>query len=165
MEVRISDAVLDDPAHARGLVELLDGYASEPAGGSRPLSDDVRARLIPALRAQEGAVILLALADERPVGAAVCFRGFSTFAARPLLNVHDLAVLPDYRGRGIGRALLAAVEDRARKLGCCKLTLEVQSDNAPARALYRSAGFGDFAPGAEPKPTLFLEKRVDGSGA
>jgi len=84
----------------------------------------------------------------------------STFAARPLLNLHDLAVLPERRGLGVGRALLEAVEARARDLGCCKLTLEVRQDNARAQALYESFGFGHFAPGVEAMPTLFLEKRV-----
>ena len=159
MGVRIADADLSNPDHTRGLVEILDAYASEPAGGNQPLTRDVRERLTPELRAQHGAVILLALADERPIGAAVCFRGFSTFAARPLLNVHDLAVLPDFRGRGIGRALLEAVEARARETGCCKLTLEVHQDNERARALYKSFGFNNYAPAA--RPTLFLIKALE----
>ena len=92
------------------------------------------------------------------VGIAVCFVGFSTFRARRLLNLHDLAVVPEARGRGVGRRLLAAVEARARELSCCKLTLEVKEGNARARSLYASAGFGDFAPGREQTRTLFLEK-------
>ena len=50
----------------------------------------------------------------RPVGIATCFHGLSTFVARRLLNLHDLAVIPEYRGKGVGRRLLAAVEDKAR---------------------------------------------------
>lgn len=50
---------------------------------------------------------------------------------------------------------------RARQLGCCKLTLEVREDNERARSLYKSVGFGDFAPGADPTPTFFLEKRLE----
>jgi len=161
MELRIADAELDDPEHASGIVAILDSYAREPVGGSRPLAPAVRARLIPELRAHDGAVILLAFTPERPVGVALCFRGFSTFAARPLLNIHDLAVLPEFRGRGIGRSLLESVEARAREIGCCKLTLEVGKDNERARSLYQRFGFGDFAPGIEVNPTIFLEKRVD----
>ncbi|TVQ88478.1 MAG: GNAT family N-acetyltransferase [Chromatiaceae bacterium] len=82
------------------------------------------------------------------VGVAVCFTGFSTFQARGLLNLHDLALLPAWRGRGIGRRLLAAVEAIARARGYCKITLEVRGDNAPARALYASAGFGVAPPDA-----------------
>lgn len=160
MDVRVVDADLSSSEHAEGLVAVLDSYAREPVGGGRPLAPEVRHRLATALRSEPHAVVLLALDGTRPVGAAVCFRGFSTFSARPLLNVHDLAVLPDCRRLGIGRALLEAAEARARALGCCKLTLEVRRDNDPARALYRRSGFGDFAPGAEAVPTLFLEKRL-----
>jgi ribosomal protein S18 acetylase RimI-like enzyme len=70
-------------------------------------------------------------------------------------------VLPEFRRLGVGRALLEAAEARARNLGCCKLTLEVREDNEGARSLYESAGFGDFAPGADPTPTFFLEKRLE----
>ena len=123
-------------------------------------SAKVRARLIPELRAQANAELLLALDSGHPVGVAVCFRGFSTFSAQPLLNLHDLAVLPAHRGRGIGRSLLVAVEERARQRGCCKVTLEVREGNHTARALYKRSGYGDFAPGTESAPTLFLEKRL-----
>jgi ribosomal protein S18 acetylase RimI-like enzyme len=159
MSISVADADLDDPGHAQGLIAVLDAYAREAIGGGQPLTPEVRSRLIPELRARPNAVVLLAFDAGRPVGAAVCFVGFSTFAARPLLNLHDLAVLPDRRGAGVGRALLEAVEARARDLGCCKLTLEVRQDNARAQSLYKSFGFGHFAPGVE-MPTFFLEKRV-----
>ncbi|MDP7573186.1 MAG: GNAT family N-acetyltransferase, partial [Myxococcota bacterium] len=97
---------------------------------------------------------------KRPVGVAVCFLGFSTFQARPLLNIHDLAVLPEWRGRGVGRALLAAAEDRARQRGCCKLTLEVQDSNRRALQLYERFGFSDFVIG-DSGPTRFLAKLLD----
>jgi GNAT superfamily N-acetyltransferase len=161
MQLRICDADLSDPAHAAGIVHVLDSYASDPRGGSEPLRSDVRARLVPALRAHPTTLVLLALDAERPIGVAVCFFGFSTFAARPLLNVHDLAVVPELRGKGVGRALLAGVEERARARGCCKLTLEVQDDNARARHLYASFGFDDFAVGSARLPTRFLSKRLE----
>jgi ribosomal protein S18 acetylase RimI-like enzyme len=103
--------------------------------------------------------VLLAFADQRPVGMAICFFGFATFQARPLLNIHDLAVVPDYRGQGIGRALLGEAEKRALGHGCCKLTLEVRDDNRPARALYESFGFTDFVVG-KAVPTRFLSKAL-----
>jgi GNAT superfamily N-acetyltransferase len=156
----VVDANLDDAVHAQSVVEILDSYARDPIGGGRPLSKSVRERLVPELRAQSHARILLALDGDRPIGVAVCFLGFSTFAARPLLNLHDLAVLPEQRGRGAGRALLEAVESRARNEGCCKVTLEVRQDNERARALYARVGFHDFAPGADAVNTRFLQKDV-----
>ncbi len=158
--MEIVDADLENPTHANAIVAILDSYAREPVGGGQPLSPAVRTRLIPELRALRHVELLLALESGHPVGVAVCFLGFSTFSAQPLLNLHDLAVLPAYRGRGIGRALLGAVDERARQRGCCKVTLEVREDNHPARALYKRSGYGDFAPGSESTPTLFLEKRL-----
>ena len=155
--MRILEADFTNPAHCAGIVEVLNSYAADPVGGGTPLASEVRERLVPALRDHPTALVLLALVDDRPAGVAVCFFGLSTFQARPLLNIHDLAVMPENRGMGIGRALLAAVEDRAVKHGCCKLTLEVQDDNTRARALYESFGFSDFVVG-ESAPTRFLTK-------
>jgi GNAT superfamily N-acetyltransferase len=86
-------------------------------------------------------LVFLAYHGDEPVGLAICFRGFSTFAARPLVNISDYFVLPAHRGAGVGRELLAAIEARARALGCCKLTLEVQENNRRAQKLYAAAGF------------------------
>ncbi|MDA8746099.1 GNAT family N-acetyltransferase, partial [Rubripirellula amarantea] len=112
-----------------------------------------------ALIEHPASLVLLASVDEQIVGTATCFLGFSTFQARPLLNVHDLAVIPEYRGQGIGRALLACAEASALKRGCCKLTLEVQDDNPKARGLYISFGFREFVVG-DSEPTRFMTKPI-----
>jgi len=155
----VVEADLGDEALVRGIIDLLDAYAREPVGGLSPLADDVRARLLKDLRRVENAVVFAAVTDaERVIGIAVCFRAYSTFKAGPLLNIHDLAVLPDRRGMGVGSALLAAVEQRARADGCCKLTLEVLDDNLGARRLYERVGFGDGGPGEHETTTLFMQK-------
>lgn len=71
------------------------------------------------------------------------------FAVRPLVNIHDFFVAPAHRGTGISRMLFAAIEQRARELGCCKLTLEVLENNHCARRVYAAAGFAppQYAPG------------------
>lgn len=104
--------------------------------------------------------MLLAIEGDRAVGVAVCFQGFSTFQARPPINIHDLAVLPGSRGRGVGKALLSAAEHEARRRGCCKLTLEVRKDN-PAAGLYRALRFGAGSAGGAPIQYLLMEKRLD----
>ena len=139
---------------------MLDVYSRDPKGAGQPLPEEVKARLIPGLRTHPTTVVLLAFQGERAVGVAVCFLGFSTFAGRPLLNVHDLVVRLDHRGQGIGFALLAAAEAEARRRGCAKLTLEVQDDNDPARRLYARFGFTDFTIGSVDLPTRFLSKRL-----
>jgi GNAT superfamily N-acetyltransferase len=141
MNVRVRPADLADARDAESIVMLLNSYACEPVGLAGPLPHDVRQRLVPALKELPNALVLLALADDAAIGIAVCFVGFSTFRARPLLNIHDLAVLPEHRGKGAGRALLQAAEDHARRRGCCRMTLEVLESNSGARALYHRFGF------------------------
>ncbi len=140
MTVTIVDANYDDPRHAQDIVHITNAYAQDVMGGSSPLPELVQRHMVAGLRDAPGARTLLAYEDDEAVGLANCFVAYSTFRAKPLINVHDLAVLPQARGRGIGQALLDAVVDRARRLGACKVTLEVLENN-PARRLYERQGF------------------------
>jgi GNAT superfamily N-acetyltransferase len=157
--VTITLADYRDPRDAADVVALLDAYARDPMGGGAPLATEVKARLAGDLAANRQAFSLLARLDHRTVGLANCFMGYSTFAAAPLVNIHDLAVLPDTRGKGVGKALLAAVEAEALKRGACKITLEVLSGN-PARHLYARAGYGDYQLDPASGPALFWQKRL-----
>jgi GNAT superfamily N-acetyltransferase len=154
---------LDDAADADALVELLDHYARDPMGGGEGLTAEVRANLVPRLRAMSGYVGGLAFVDGRPAGLINCFLGFSTFAARPLLNVHDLIVREGHRGAGVGQALLAFAEAEARRLGCCKLTLEVLTGNASAMKSYERAGFRPYALDPRSGTATFLQKKIAGA--
>lgn len=158
--IEIVEADLERPDHQQAVVELTAAYALDPMGNDGPLSTDVLERLIPSLRAHPTTLIFLAYADGKPVGIATCFGGFSTFLAQPLINVHDLAILPDYRGRGIGRQLLRSVESKARQLGCGKLTLEVVEHNAPARRLYARVGFTHAGAESAGGGSLFYSKTL-----
>ena len=156
----VVQADLGDPAHQRDVVTLTAAYAEDPMGNGGPLPTEVLQRLVPALRAHPTTMIFLAHAGGQAVGIATCFLGFSTFAARPLLNVHDLAVLPEWRGRGVARALLQFVERAARERGCAKLTLEVQEHNRRARGVYLAAGFAQDHAGEAAGGALFYAKRL-----
>jgi ribosomal protein S18 acetylase RimI-like enzyme len=160
MSVEIRQADLSRPSDGVAVVEVLDSYARDARGDSQPLTDSVRRQLLPALRAHPTTVIFLAYDHGDAIGVAICFRGLSTFRARPLLNIHDLAIVPSRRNQGIGRALLRAAESYALSEGCCKLTLEVQDDNSPALGLYRSFGFGDFFIAGATHRTVFLQKAL-----
>ena len=157
IEVRLAN--LDSATDAAAIVAVLDSYASDPRGGSTPLSAEVKARLIPGLATHPTTRVWLAFDAGQAIGLCVGFMGFSTFRAQPLINIHDLAVVPGRRGGGVGRALLTAVEQHARDAGCCKLTLEVQDDNHPARLLYERFGFRDVVYG-DSGPTRFLGKAL-----
>jgi GNAT superfamily N-acetyltransferase len=156
--VTIVEADLALPDHQRDVVALTASYACDAMGNGGPLPPEVLARLAPALSQHPTTIIFLAYLDDQAVGIATCFLGFSTFAARPLINIHDLAVLPDHRGEGIGRALLEAVERKARALGCSKITLETQEHNSLARRLYEDVGFNNTIEGTSNARLLFYAK-------
>lgn len=140
------------------LLALMDAYASHPMGGGKPLSEAVKASLISQLRARSDYLGVIAWRDGEPAGLANCFEGFSTFAARPLLNIHDIIVAPDHRGCGLSQRLLAEVERLALKRDCCKLTLEVLSNNEVAQGAYRKFGFAPYQLTAEAGQALFWQK-------
>lgn len=146
MSLHIVSANLHDAGHQAAIVELLDLYAADPMGAGKPLSSAVKQALPARLAAMSTCRVWLAFDEQLPVGVIVAFLGFSTFQAKPLLNLHDVAVRPGYRGAGVGKQLLAAAEAGARELGCCKLTLEVHVENSLAMHVYRSAGYGPGTP-------------------
>lgn len=158
----IRRADLDSEADAAAVVAMLDAYARDPMGDGKPLSVGVRERLIPALLEHPTTLIWLAFLNDQPVGLLTAFIGFSTFKARPLINIHDAAVLPPARGQGVGRKLLAAAEEHARRTGCCKLTLEVLQNNERAKGLYESFGFSQATYAEGTGAALFYAKPLDG---
>lgn len=159
--IRIALADYANAQHAHAVVQMLDAYARDPMGGAHPLGDFARAHLVAELARVPNAFSLLAfegLSDDKPVGLVNCMQGFSTFACKPLINVHDLAVLADYRGQRIGERLLEQVALIARQRGACKITLEVLSGNASAMRLYDRAGFAAYTLDPEAGQALLLQK-------
>lgn len=154
-DLDITLADLTDAAQRRRVIDLVDAYARDPMGAGAPLSGDVRDRLERVLGDTPGLHVFVARQGETSVGMAFCQRTFSTFAAAPRLNVHDLTVVPEARGRGISKALLDAVTEHAGRLGCQAVTLEVTEQNARAQGVYASAGFKGL--GADDR-TFFLVK-------
>ncbi len=159
-ETRLLLVDYDDPEQGRILVELLDEYARHPMGGGRPLQGETREQLVRRLAEIPGAFSILAFVDNRPAGLANCFAGFSTFACRPLVNVHDLMVSAPFRGKGLAGRILAKVEEIARQRGCCKVTLEVLEGNEAAQHAYRRAGFAPYELDPAQGRALFWEKKL-----
>lgn len=158
IDLRVCAVDLHDAVQAERWLALLDHYARDPMGGGTPLSDHAREHLVGALADLPGFHGALAWSGETAVGLINCFAGFSTFAARPLLNIHDVVTHADWRGQGVARALLAWAETRAGQLGCCKLTLEVLSNNRAALASYERAGFAPYVLDPQAGHALFLQK-------
>lgn len=158
--IRVWPADLSVPTQASAMLELLDAYARDPIGGGQGLHDDIKSRLPAELARRPSACVLLAWAETQPVGLLIAFEGFSTFAGKPLLNLHDIYVDPGYRRRGVGKLLLGAAETVARQRGCCKLTLEVLSGNAAAQAAYRQFGFRAYELNPAAGTAMFWEKKL-----
>jgi GNAT superfamily N-acetyltransferase len=83
---------------------------------------------------------LLANLEDDPAGFALFFHTFSTFLGRPGIYLEDLYVKSEFRGAGVGRALLVHVAKLARERGCGRLEWSVLDWNEPAIGFYRGIG-------------------------
>lgn len=157
--IKITAVDYNNRQHTATLIDLLDAYARDPMGGGQPLSEFTRTHIIAGLKKYQG-ISLLAFAADKPAGLLNAFTGFSTFAGKPLINIHDLAVLPEFRGQGISQQLLQTIERIAREQGCCKLTLEVLSGNNIAASAYQKFGFSGYQLDPQAGRAEFWEKKL-----
>jgi GNAT superfamily N-acetyltransferase len=156
----IQTADFSNPTHASAIVYLLNEYAKDPMGGAAELSEFVKANLIIEMAKRPTVYAILAFVNGKPAGLANCIEGFSTFACKPLLNIHDMVVLAEYRGQGISSLLLKKAEEIAVSLGCCKLTLEVLEGNKTAQAAYIANGFVGYQLVSEMGQAMFWQKKL-----
>jgi len=166
IEFRLADWTLEEDRVA--VVELLDAYAHHPMGGAEPLPEHVRQHLPDAMANTPGAFSVLGwrLPDNESnrataVALANCFTTLSTFACKPLVNIHDLYVADSARGTGAGQKILAYVEKVARARGCCKLTLEVLSGNTYASRSYENYGFENYTLDESTGHAVFMHKYIE----
>ncbi|MGH1448539.1 MAG: GNAT family N-acetyltransferase [Pseudomonadaceae bacterium] len=164
-DIRVFEADLDLPEHGQAIVDLLDQYARDPMGGGTPLAERTRANLVGELRRRDTAHVILALVDGKPAGLTNCFEGFSTFACKPLLNIHDVVVAAPFRGCGISTLMFEKAEALARRLGCCKMTLEVLEGNVRAQEAYRARGFSGYELDPAMGRAMFWEKKLPDASA
>jgi GNAT superfamily N-acetyltransferase len=140
--ISFEHANLENRIHVKAIRKLLSEYMADSMGGKLPPhSDAVHKRMIAGLSCMSTAIVMLAYKRKNPVGMAICFAGFSTFSAAPLINIHDIIVSKKFRGIGIGKGLLQEIENLAVTIRCCKMTLEVRHDNWVAKSLYKRIGF------------------------
>ncbi len=143
--VRIEAVDYANTTHAAALVDMLDHYAKDPMGGGEALPETTKTVLIHEMAKRPGVFSFLAWNNKgEAVGLVNCVEGFSTFAAKPVCNIHDIAIREGLRGQGLAQKLMQAVVDEAKQRGCCKLTLEVLGGNEPARLAYRKFGFEPY---------------------
>ena len=131
--LRIRTATRDDVPAILGFIEQLADYermrhevrATEAALGATLFGD------------RPAAEVLLASQDARDVGFALYFSTYSTFLAQPGIHLEDLFVVPEARGTGVGRALLARLASIAMQRDCGRLEWAVLTWNEPAIRFYR----------------------------
>jgi ribosomal protein S18 acetylase RimI-like enzyme len=132
--------------HCSRLAALINQYIADPMGGGTPLTYRQQLRLVDGLNNHPACFVLFVLADQQIVGLATCFINFSTFKAKSYINIHDILIDSELRGKGLGKKLLEQIESIAAERKYCKITLEVREDNHIAQNLYTELGFKDVEP-------------------
>jgi len=136
MAIQIRPATPADVPQILAFVRALAAYEREP--------DAVTATEAGLLRDGFGPnpfyFCLIADIDGLPVGFALYFFNYSTWLGRPGLYLEDIFVPPEFRGQGIGKALLKQVAAIAVEKGCPRLQWEVLDWNTPAIDFYRAMG-------------------------
>lgn len=153
-------ADLNNQQHAKAYLSLMSHYACDPMGGGEDLSDYAKANLIESVLARTDIVIVLIFCGEKPAALLTAIEGFSTFACKPLFNIHDVVVHSDFRGNGLTKTLFGKIEEVAKHRDCCKITLEVLSGNPIAQKAYQRLGFSDYALDPEFGSALFWTKKL-----
>jgi len=158
MQIEVVKADYMNESHAKDICYLLNSYARDPMGGGQALDDKIKNSVVRELAKLPHAFSVICYVDDKPTGLINCFDAFSTFSCKPLVNIHDVVVLEEYRGLGLSQKMLAQVEVIARSKGCCKITLEVLQGNTVAKSSYNKFGFSDFELDPKMGKALFWQK-------
>ena len=160
MSTVLERANYSDSKHATDIGSLMNCYASDPMGGGSPLTTEITSRLASELNKIPHAFSVICYVSEKPAGLINCFEVFSTFKCKPIINVHDIVVVEEFRGQGISHLLLQEIEKIAAEKDCCKITLEVLEGNIPAKNSYIKFGFKDYELDPSFGKAMFWEKEL-----
>ena len=149
-----------DEKQAADLCALLNGYAMDPKGGGEAIDAENLQKLPSKLKDFPTAASFILYDNGKPAALANTFLGFSTFAAQELLNIHDIYVAKEFRGKGYSQKMLQACQDYALSKNCCKITLEVQDKNTPAMNAYRKFGFAGYELDPVDGKAMFWQKKL-----
>ena len=146
MELSIIPVDLQNPKHCGQIIKLLNDYMLDPMGNNAPMDEGLAPKIISGLQSYSGYFGFFVLAGDQFAGLANCNQNFSTFKAKPILNIHDFIVAPECRNIGAGHFLLRGVLNYASQNGYCRVNLEVREDNHTAKSLYKKMGFSECEP-------------------
>ena len=144
--VTILEVDFENEIHCNALIDLMNHYMQDEMGNHPPHTKESALRLILGLKNHCNKICYLAVKNGEFIGLINCFISFGTFAAKPFINVHDVVIKENHRGKGIGRKLLERITEKAKEMDCCKITLEVREDNIRAKYLYNSLGYKEGNP-------------------
>jgi ribosomal protein S18 acetylase RimI-like enzyme len=144
---------LKDSAHQKAFTHLMNCYRTDPMGGVAEMTDEESKKIIKDLQSHPTYLGFFVAYGDQFIGLANCFTNYSTFKAKPLLNIHDFIISPRWRGKKAAEFLLNEMAKYLKEKGFCRINLEVRNDNPRAMALYKKAGFNDCNP-----PMFFWEK-------
>ncbi len=147
--IRLASAA-DAPAFAR----LLHAFNVE-FGESTPAADVIAERAAPLIESGEVTVLF---AGDGPDGFAELRFRPSLYTGALDAYLEELYVVPERRGRGLGRALLEAAMEHAKERGAAHIDLGTSDDDVAARALYESAGFTNRDGGPDGPRMLYYER-------
>ena len=153
--MQLVEVNLNNKIHCSALLHLLNEYMLDEMGIGESMPGDLGPKIIDGLKKHEAYIGFFACIGDNFAGLANCNLNFSTWKAKPLINIHDFIVSPDFRKQGVGFFLLNEISKYAAEKGYCRINLEVRHDNYKAQNLYKKAGFKDCGP-----PNYFWEKRL-----
>jgi len=146
MTLRIDQVDWSSTNDQQDVAQMMGVYHADTFGAGAPMNPTTAIKAVADLSQTPHAICFLARKNNQAAGYALCFFGYSSFKAAKLLNIHDLAVHPEHRGQGIGKAMIQTAAQVAKAAGACKLTLEVLENNHVAQKLYQSEGFSASDP-------------------
>ena len=132
----IRNAIRDDAKLILDFIRRLAEYEREPKAVSASEEDLLRDGFGPAPKYR----CIIAEWENRPAGFAFFFYNYSTWRGRPGLYLEDLFVLPEMRGKGIGRALMQHLAQIALRENCYGIRWMVLEWNEPALKFYEALG-------------------------
>ena len=146
---------LNRKKHQKVFLKLLNDYMLDDMGIGKPMPAELGPQIIKGLKKHPAYLGFFICVGEDFAALANCNLNFSTWKAKPLINIHDFIVSLDYRKRGVGLFLLDEIARYAKEKGYCRVNLEVRQDNYKAQNLYKKVGFKECDP-----PNYFWEKQL-----
>jgi ribosomal protein S18 acetylase RimI-like enzyme len=152
-EIQVRQATAEDATAIARLLHDFNLEFLEPTPGVEELTGYVR-------RLLEESEMAVLLAGEGPDGLSLLRFRPSVWTGEPEAHLQELYVMPELRGRGIGRRLLEETIEFARAAGATNIDLNTGETDTAARALYESTGFTNREGGPDGPPMLFYEREI-----